>query len=128
AGGRGPRLGIDVKDCFSSCSKKIHLDNYLDNPHLHSMEFGWDPVKGETNLAKHGIDFAGVGSCFVDPDRRVWQDARREYGEARFNMLARRGSRVLHVTFTVRGQVIWLISARKANPREQRKYAREREH
>ena len=92
------------------------------------MEFGWDHVKGEINLAKHGIDFAGVGSCFADPDRRVWQDARREYGEARFNMLARRGSRILHVTFTVRGQVIWLISARKANPREQRKYAREREH
>ncbi|MFL5178258.1 MAG: BrnT family toxin, partial [Microvirga sp.] len=104
------------------------LDIRLDRLHFALMEFGWDPAKRESNLAKHGIDFAGVGSCFADPDRHVWHDARRDYGEARFNILARRGSRVLHVTFTVRGQVAWLISARKANPREQRKYARERQH
>ena len=91
------------------------------------MEFDWDPAKREGNLVKHGIDFAGIGPCFADPSRHIWQDSRREYGEVRFNMLARRESRVLHVTFTVRGPVTWLISARKANPREQRRYDRERE-
>ena len=92
------------------------------------MEFGWDPAKRERNLVKHGIDFAGTGPCFADTDRLLWEDARHDYGETRFNMLARLGSRVLHVTFTMRGQVTWVISARKANPREQRKYAQARNH
>jgi uncharacterized DUF497 family protein len=91
------------------------------------MEFGWNPAKRERNLAKHGIDFAAVFPCFADPSRYIWQDTRREYGEARFNMLAVLGSRVLHITFTVRGEVTWLISVRKAKPKEQRNYARHRD-
>ena len=90
------------------------------------MKFGWDPAKRETNLEKHGIDFAAVGPCFADRVRYVWQDTRYDYGEARLNMLAMLGSRVLHITFTTRDEVTWLISARKASPREQRDYARHR--
>lgn len=92
------------------------------------MKFGWDPTKRERNIAKHGVDFAALGPCFADLGRYIWQDTRREYGEERFSMLALLGSRVLHITFTKRGEVTWLISARKANPREQRNYVRQREH
>ena len=37
-------------------------------------------------------------------------------------MLEKCGARVFHVTFTIRGSVTWIISARKANKREQRRY------
>jgi uncharacterized protein len=45
-----------------------------------------------------------------------------DYEEERFNMLAKCGSRVFHITFTMRGSVTWIISARKANKREQKRY------
>ena len=52
----------------------------------------------------------------------VTQDKRRDYGAARFNMLARCEGRVYHVTFTTRGDLTWIVPARKANEREQRRY------
>jgi uncharacterized DUF497 family protein len=63
-----------------------------------------------------------VVAGFADPGRKVVNDARRDYGEARYNMLARVDGRVFHVTFTERGKITWIISARKANKREQRRY------
>jgi uncharacterized DUF497 family protein len=37
-------------------------------------------------------------------------------------MRAKVEGRVFHVTFTERGKITWIISARKANKREQRRY------
>ncbi len=37
-------------------------------------------------------------------------------------MLAMVEGRLFHITFTVRGAITWIISARKANKREQRRY------
>ena len=59
---------------------------------------------------------------FADPARKVVRDTRKDYGEARYNMLAKVEGRVFHVTFTERGKITWIISARKANKREQRRY------
>jgi uncharacterized DUF497 family protein len=59
---------------------------------------------------------------FADPGRKVVKDARKDYGDARYNMLAEVNGRVFHITFTERGRIIWIISARKANKREQRRY------
>lgn len=71
---------------------------------------------------ERGIDFADVLVAFVDPDRRVVEDTRKDYGETRYNMLAKVEGRVFHLTYTERGEVTWIISARKANKREQRRY------
>jgi uncharacterized DUF497 family protein len=38
-------------------------------------------------------------------------------------MLAMCESGVFHITYTLRGELTWIISARKANRREQRRYA-----
>lgn len=84
------------------------------------MEFGWHPAKRERTLAERDIDFAGVLAAFSDPRRLVVQDTRRDYGEARFNMVAMRGGELLHITYTPRGELTWIISASK---REQRRYA-----
>jgi uncharacterized protein len=37
-------------------------------------------------------------------------------------MLAKCTERIFHITFTMRGAVTWIISARKADKREQRRY------
>ncbi len=50
-------------------------------------------------------------------------DIRRSYDEPRFNALGYIGKRLYHLTFTVRGDVIRVISFRKANRREVKYYA-----
>jgi uncharacterized protein len=86
------------------------------------MEFDWSPAKCAKNIAERGIDFADVLVGFADPMKKVARDDRKDYGEKRFNMLARVEGRVFHITFTERGKVVRIISARKANKREQRRY------
>lgn len=84
--------------------------------------WGWDEGKRQANLAKHGVDFALLGDvdlAAMDID----QDLRRNYGEARFTFLFERDGRLHHVTFTSRNGRFRLISFRKANKREQRKWA-----
>ncbi|MCD2175590.1 BrnT family toxin [Rhizobium sp. C4] len=89
------------------------------------MEFEWDETKRQTNLHQHKVDFVRVLAAFSDPERKTVVDDRRDYGEMRFNMLAKVGERVFHVTYTLRGDVIRIISARKANEREQKRYERQ---
>jgi uncharacterized DUF497 family protein len=86
------------------------------------MEFDWNPAKCGKNIADRGIDFADVLVGFIDPARKVVRDDRKDYGEVRYNMLAKVNGRVFHITFTERGEILWIISARKANQREQRRY------
>jgi uncharacterized DUF497 family protein len=86
------------------------------------MEFGWTQAKRDKTLTDRQIDFAAVAIGFLGPGRRIARDLRKDYGEERFNMLAKCGTRVFHITFTMRGSVTWIISARKANPREQKRY------
>jgi uncharacterized DUF497 family protein len=86
------------------------------------MEFDWTPAKCTKNIAERGIDFTDVLVAFIDPTRKVAKDQRRDYGETRYNMLARVHGRIFYVTFTGRGKLTWIISARKANKREQRRY------
>jgi len=86
------------------------------------MEFDWNPAKCAKNIAERGIDFPEMVVAFADQARKVVRDTRKDYGEARYNMLAKVEGRVFHVTFTERGKITWIISARKANKREQRRY------
>ncbi len=89
------------------------------------MEFEWDETKRQTNLHQHKVDFVRVLPAFSDRGRKVVVDDRRDYGEVRFNMLGQVGDRVFHVTYTLRGEVICIISARKANERERKRYERQ---
>lgn len=86
------------------------------------MRFEWHEAKRPKTLDERGIDFAFMNLCFDDPDRLVRPDKRRDYGELCFNILGLVRGRLFHVTFTLRGETIWIISARKANPREQKLY------
>ena len=45
-----------------------------------------------------------------------------DYGEDRFHVLGQIDERVFFVTYTLRAEVIRIISARKANQREVKRY------
>ena len=90
--------------------------------------FEWDEAKRQANLAKHGIDFLDVLDLLLHPERVEVADTRRDYGESRRVTLAPFHGLLLHLTWTWRGANRRLISARKANLREQNRYARIRQH
>jgi uncharacterized DUF497 family protein len=86
------------------------------------LEFEWDPTKAASNLRKHGVPFEYATRVFLDPHRRDRVDARRHSGEERRITAGAIESRVYVVIYTQRRSVIRLISARKANDRETKKY------
>jgi uncharacterized protein len=83
--------------------------------------FEWDDEKCESNLAKHGVDFRRIATLFDGPVIEILDD-RQDYGETRIRCLGEIDRRIYHVVYTWRGASRRLISARKANAREQRTY------
>lgn len=86
------------------------------------MEFEWDQAKSEACFTERGFDFAYVLSAFWDPGRLIRRDARWDYGEDRYQLLGAIEGRVFFVAYTHRGTVFRIISARKANRREVKRY------
>ena len=85
------------------------------------MEFEWDTAKEQANRRKHGIDFRTAAKVFLDPYVIEFDDFDNG-GELRFNAIGFVDGRMLFVTYTLRGGVVRIISARGAEPHEKRKY------
>jgi len=85
------------------------------------MKFEWDPAKRLANLAKHALDFADVME-FDWATAIIQTDGRKDYGEIRFRGWGLFRGRMHSVAFTRNGQVIRIISFRKANPTEVKRY------
>lgn len=89
------------------------------------MDFEWDEKKAASNLRKHAISFEVAARLFLDPNRIETYDDRDDYCEDRWKAVGMVGPVVLVVVYAVRGstgQVIRLISARKANAKERQQY------
>jgi uncharacterized DUF497 family protein len=86
------------------------------------LDFEWDPANAASNLRKHGVPFEYATRVFLDPDRRDGPDTRYHYGEERRITTGIIEGRVYVVAYTKRLAAIRLISARKANDRETKKY------
>jgi uncharacterized DUF497 family protein len=80
------------------------------------MIFEYDPVKSESNRAKHGIDFEDAQAAWADADRLEIPAQTR--GEERVALICRIGGKHWTVIFTRRGDRIRLISARRARQNE----------
>ena len=85
------------------------------------MDFEWDAAKADSNLAKHGIDFAEAMEVLSDPERVERPDA-RSGGEPRVQVVGAAKGRILFVVYTMRGTACRIISIRKANRRERKAY------
>jgi uncharacterized protein len=88
------------------------------------MEFDWDDAKSATCLKERGFSFADVIPAFTDPNRRAEVDDRRDYGETRYTLYGRVAGRLFVIAYTMRGGVHRIISARKANARETKRYGK----
>ena len=77
--------------------------------------------KAIANIEKHGIDFADAVTVFDDLNAVTIDDP--DYEEQRFITIAMDAlGRILVVVYTWRGDIIRLISARKATKNERKQY------
>jgi len=86
------------------------------------VRFRWDPAKAAINLAKHGVSFEEASTVFGDALSTTIRDLKRSM-EARFLTTGQSiQDRVLIVWHTLEDDVIRVIGARVATPRERRTY------
>jgi uncharacterized protein len=92
---------------------------------MNSTRFEWDADKAASNLLAHGVAFDRAALDFGDAFSLEWLDEREAYGEERVNLLGMSEGILLHVTYTTRGEIIRIISARRAERHEHDHYFRE---
>ncbi len=86
------------------------------------MEISFDTTKDAANLEKHGMSLAAAAMIEWD-DALTWADDRHNYGEARMCAIAYIGDRLHYVVYVDRVEARRIISLRKANLREVKRYA-----
>ena len=86
------------------------------------MRFDWDDAKAQANEAKHGAPFEYAAAIFLDPSRIDFDASRPEDNEDRRKVVGVIEGRLFTVVYTRRDDVIRLISARRANEQETRRY------
>jgi len=85
-------------------------------------KFEWHEEKSAACFEDRGFDFAYVASAFVDPFLLIETDDRFSYGEDRYRLIGSIEGRLYVVVYTLRQNTIRIISARKANQREIKRY------
>ena len=89
------------------------------------MIFEWDDNKEQINIKKHGMDFETASRIFLDENRlEIYDDLHSDYEDRYITIgLIDTVMYVATVIYTERGNdVVRIISARKATPKERRKY------
>lgn len=92
---------------------------------MNDLRFEWDERKNRENQRKHGVSFEEAKSVFYDQQAVEFYDDSHGDIEDRFLLLGVSGRlRVLMVCHCLRqaGNVIRIISARKATRNEQNEY------
>lgn len=85
------------------------------------MAIEFDPAKRRATLRQRGLDMAECEDLFAGATL-TFEDDRQDYGEPRFITLGFLRGRMVFVAWTPRGADRRIISMRKANDREQKKY------
>jgi uncharacterized protein len=86
--------------------------------------FEWDDEKARRNLAYHKVSFETASDVFDDPNALIEVDD--EPDEDRWQTIGVSSTQVLFVIWTERyGNIIRIISARKANRHEEDRYYRQ---
>lgn len=85
------------------------------------MEISYDPEKRAKTLAERGLDFYDAVHVFAGPTIDFFDD-RHAYGEDRWISFGHLYDRLVSIVWTPRGGGRHIISMRKANEREKKKF------
>ena len=92
---------------------------------MDELRFDWDPNKAKTNIEKHGISFEEATTVFADEQAVLFDDPDHSEDENRSILLGFSAmAKMLIVCHCLReeGNVIRIISARKATKTEEKQY------
>ena len=92
---------------------------------MNSIKFEWEASNAASNIQKHGVTFEEARTVFFDERARLINDPDHSESEERFILLGFSSSlRVIVVCHCYRseGNVIRIISARKATATEKKAY------
>ena len=92
---------------------------------MEDERFEWDDAKSQANQKKHKISFDVACRVFDDQGLIDEPDESMEYDEDRYKAVGMIDGRMIAVIYTLRGDRIRLISARKATTKEHFDYARQ---
>lgn len=87
----------------------------------------FDPAKSAANARTRGLPFSLLKDEFDWATAEIVEDRRRTYGEPRYRAFGYIGDRLHVVAFTPRGEALRIISLRRANRREERRYGKKTE-
>ena len=85
------------------------------------MKLSWDEAKRRATLDERGLDFASAKDLF-DGVHFTAEDERKDYGERRYISVGDVSGRLCVVVWTPRRATRHIISMRKANDREQKRF------
>lgn len=87
------------------------------------LRFEWDHDKAQSNADKHRVTFEEAQTVFADPLAVVFSDEKHSDEELRDIIVGHSvAGRLLLVSFTERNDAYRIISARRANRRERKRY------
>ena len=95
------------------------------------LEFTWDPLKAQSNIAKHGVSFVQAATVLLDALALTVFDATHSQGEERwFTLGMSSAGKLLAVSHTYQhlepiNVKVRIISARGATRRERQQYENE---
>ncbi len=85
------------------------------------MDISYDIAKNARNLEERGLSFARAADSDFET-ALIWMDRRKAYPEVRMSALGNLDGRVHSLVFTETEHGIRVISFRKANKREVKRY------
>jgi uncharacterized protein len=85
-----------------------------------SYAFEWDEPKRQSNLTKHSLDFLDVGAVFEAP--HIVVPSAFIGDEERFLAIGTFEGRCVTVVYTIRNEVVRVISFRRARHEERQKF------
>ena len=88
-----------------------------------NLQFTWDENKAGANQQKHGVSFEEAATVFSDSLAVIMDDVEHSEGEVREAIIGHsKMDRLLIASFTARGSIIRLISARVVTRNERKDY------
>lgn len=83
------------------------------------MQFEWGDNKHQSNIDKHGVSFEIVDQFEFDTALEISYTRNDELRTTAYGLV---GNRVYCLVYTLRGEIVRVISLRKANRREVKTY------
>jgi len=87
------------------------------------MEYEFDPEKDKLNQQKHGLPLSAADAFDWD-SAQIREDDRFDYPEQRFEATGYIGLRLYVLIFCMNDEMVRLISLRRAEKYEERRYAK----